>query len=956
MKKQNERVIRKFLAIVLSAMLLLTAVPDMGISAKEQNNVKAEVKTSVRQPKELTTRVEVFSEDGHLQHVEVGIEDLKNVPNSMSSVGEAKSRNKNAESKTEGGNSNLPVAEIDDNISPVSNQFNFEYRDLINNGSDSENYCILIAGDGYTSGEQAKFLNTAQRVADYFMTRSPFNDEAIRNKINIRAVCTVSNQSGVSMDANNLYDTFFKSSFNNAGIERLLCIHDNDALDKIVQQYMPDCNVPIVVCNSTVYGGSGGSVCVVSDHEQATDIAFHEFGHTGGGLADEYWETTTDSTNGREYPNRTAESDPAKCKWSKFIGINGVGLYAFDENPAWYRPHQNCEMRYLNQEFCEVCKEQIRNVIGNVTQNKVGENEVIYNADQLKEYARKVALGAKTTNKTVTLANDITLSGSNNIDVMSEFNGTFNGNGHTIKGISINSSSGSTGFIGTLGANATVSNLTLESVSITASGYYIGGIAGNNKGTIYQCSVSGSVNGTDGVGGIAGHCEGAAVIRDCYNTASVYASSQVAGGIVGWMDDGNVSNSYNYGTISGGSDWHGAICGYKQAGTVANCYYLSGTGDGHYGGDAKSADEFSNGTITALLNSVNSVWKQGSGYPVFTYTGTPEQPEPLNAYEKIEAEKFTSNQGGVIDTNSNASGGYNIGGVTNGVNMQYADVEFSENAGAVTICYSSPTGVAMGNAEIYVDSMDNKVGTITLPNNGNYWAEYGVTTGKLVQEISAGKHTIFVKYVTTGSYYYVANVDYFKFVKASEVVTEPETTTPEVNTIDGGIMINGNQISAGVKGHRIVYSVDSTIEGKEVVSSGIVYSLAGYAAEEDLYVGSPSTYVRSFESTAAGRCNYQCPDSDIATSYAMTMKFATKEAAEFMTGWRVRAYAKLSDGSYVYTNSYTYTIFNVADILYQNGKMNTESAHNYLYDDILSIVDWNYSKKEFQWSNSILKA
>lgn len=336
---------------------------------------------------------------------------------------------------------------------------------------------------------------------------------------------------------------------------------------------------------------------------------------------------------------------------------------------------------------------------------------------------------------------------------------------------------------------------------------------------------------------------------------------------------------------------------------------------------------------------------------------TTTEPVAFDAYTTIEAEKFSSKEGGVIDTNSNASGGYNIGGLTNGTTMTYNNVNFSEKAKAITMYYSSPSSQAMGNAEIYVDSLNNKVGTIVLPNNADSWQDYGMITARLDKEIAAGSHTVYVKYVITGSKYYVANVDYFKFVKASEY--EEETTTKEVIespniTISDGIKINGYQISATVEGMRSVYSVDKTINGKDVISSGIVYSLADYASEDELYVGSTNEYVRSFESTNSGICSHNFSDSETATSYAMTMKFSAKSSDEFNAKWRIRAYAELSNGTYVYTNSAEYTIYEVAELLYNGQKMNTIGNHEYLYINILTIVNKDYPTVDYEWNNIIV--
>lgn len=186
-----------------------------------------------------------------------------------------------------------------------------------------------------------------------------------------------------------------------------------------------------------------------------------------------------------------------------------------------------------------------------------------------------------------------------------------------------------------------------------------------------------------------------------------------------------------------------------------------------------------------------------------------------------------------------------------------------------------------------------------------------------------------------------------------EISTKEETTA--VTTIGGGIEINGYQVSATNKGMRTVYSVDSTIDGKEVVASGMVYSLADYATEDDIYVGSTHNYVRNYESTINGVCTESFSESDIATSYAMTMRFVPGTAAEFSANWRIRAYAELSDGTYVYTDCIEYTIYDIADTLYQGCLMNTQTAHEYLYSNILSIVDSEYEVKAYNVQNAVVQ-
>ena len=181
----------------------------------------------------------------------------------------------------------------------------------------------------------------------------------------------------------------------------------------------------------------------------------------------------------------------------------------------------------------------------------------------------------------------------------------------------------------------------------------------------------------------------------------------------------------------------------------------------------------------------------------------------------------------------------------------------------------------------------------------------------------------------------------------------PQEMPKSGNTISKGIEINGYQISATLGGMRTVYSVDSVINQKEVIGYGMLYSLADYADEEDMHVGSSSKYVKSVEGTKNGQLSINASDSDIASSYAMTVCFTSKQAAEYTDKWTVKAYAKLIDGTYVYSDAKTFCAYDVADILYKNSMMNNISAHNYLYENILTLVNKEYTKVEYSKSSVV---
>ena len=220
------------------------------------------------------------------------------------------------------------------------------------------------------------------------------------------------------------------------------------------------------------------------------------------------------------------------------------------------------------------------------------------------------------------------------------YTGTFDGQGHTIKGLYVNSASDA--YVGLFGCleGAAVRNLTVDGY---VQGYKTaGGIAGYaSKAAIENCSNHCSVfGGSDSmIGGIAGLNFYGAKIIDCYNVGTIRNSNvfEPCGGIV-WGNAGTVSNCYNVGTISG-NVYDGEIVG-RNSGTVENCYYLAGTnldavGESDSFGntkktESKTAAEFADGTVLALLKADrdNSPWDScqyvaaaGKTLPVFKGQG-----------------------------------------------------------------------------------------------------------------------------------------------------------------------------------------------------------------------------------------------------------------------------------------------------------------------------------------------
>ena len=145
--------------------------------------------------------------------------------------------------------------------------------------------------------------------------------------------------------------------------------------------------------------------------------------------------------------------------------------------------------------------------------------------------------------------------------VSEAYAGTFDGANHTIKGLSVNStSSKGVGLFGTV-CGATIKNLKVEGNVSASSSVFVGGIVGKTQtsATIDSCAFAGTVtsankHGSAGTAGIVGRVNaGTVTITNCANTAAINGTSAIAAGILGNGGSNKVTieNCYNTGAISG---------------------------------------------------------------------------------------------------------------------------------------------------------------------------------------------------------------------------------------------------------------------------------------------------------------------------------------------------------------------------------------------------------------------
>ena len=159
----------------------------------------------------------------------------------------------------------------------------------------------------------------------------------------------------------------------------------------------------------------------------------------------------------------------------------------------------------------------------------------VTSADGLMNIAKLVNGGKTDIN--ITLDTDIDLTGKEWTPIgtgySNKYTGTFDGGGHTIKGLTVTTNDQFVGLFGSIGYAGTVKNVMMEDVQITSnrSSGFAGGVAGYSDGTIENCSVSGSVSGTVYVGGVVGAQLGGS-ITGCSSSATVKGMVDV-GGVAG---------------------------------------------------------------------------------------------------------------------------------------------------------------------------------------------------------------------------------------------------------------------------------------------------------------------------------------------------------------------------------------------------------------------------------------
>jgi hypothetical protein len=198
---------------------------------------------------------------------------------------------------------------------------------LMNNGDPSEKVDIVIVGDGYAAGDMAKFREDARKFNEAMFRTRPFKER--RKDFNVWRVDAVSRQSGIDVPDRNVWkENVLGTKYNTFGSARYVLTEENKTLRTIVAAAPYD--FICILVNDTRYGGGGifnlyattyTAEAVSGQEWQMEYVYVHEFGHSFGGLGDEYY---TSSTAYNDFylpgiepwePNVAAVVTNGKLKW-----------------------------------------------------------------------------------------------------------------------------------------------------------------------------------------------------------------------------------------------------------------------------------------------------------------------------------------------------------------------------------------------------------------------------------------------------------------------------------------------------------------------------------------------------------------------------------------------------------------------------------------------------------------
>ena len=214
-----------------------------------------------------------------------------------------------------------------------------------------------------------------------------------------------------------------------------------------------------------------------------------------------------------------------------------------------------------------------------------GDGHTISNLKIKQEYTFKALFGCVEGGTIQNLKLDnFNVKGTLHVGALVGFN-----DGGTIKNITaanINISDSGDGTDGNLGGlvgtnqKGTVTDCTVSG-TINTTGNNVGGLVGENKGTVSNCTFNGTIEGRRTVGGLVGEnygtVSGVTVSGTVTGTSDGYSMGNDIGGLVGFSGGGTITGTVSDGSSVTGIKNVGGIVGYSNGATVKDCTFNNGT-------------------------------------------------------------------------------------------------------------------------------------------------------------------------------------------------------------------------------------------------------------------------------------------------------------------------------------------------------------------------------------------
>lgn len=260
------------------------------------------------------------------------------------------------------------------------------HRYLLQSGSDEDCIDVAILAEGYTEAEMDLFYRDAQSACDAIFEHTPFKQ--LKNRFNVVAVASPSEDSGVSIPRQNDWkSTAVHSHFDTFYSERYLTTRSVKAVHNWLAG-IPYEHI-IILANTDTYGGGGiynSYTLTTAHHSMFRPVVVHEFGHSFGGLADEYayteapspqypysiepWEQNITTLVNFEskwkdmLPEGTPVPTPVETDERSLYTKVGVFEGAGYSLKGIYRPATECRMK-INEalRFCPVCERALERMI-----------------------------------------------------------------------------------------------------------------------------------------------------------------------------------------------------------------------------------------------------------------------------------------------------------------------------------------------------------------------------------------------------------------------------------------------------------------------------------------------------------------------------------------------------------------------------------------------------------------